>query len=262
MPDAEYRALPGLSGTGIVKLLNSPAIYRDSVDEPSEPGEAQRRGTVIHAAVLGSDMPTEFTDRWATLSGEASKKWARDCDERGVLPALSVWPVEAMVAALAASAEASEVLAEGHSELTVTWEREGVPMKGRIDRLTNRVVDLKTISTRGDDMLTACNKAIGSYGTHAQLMHYSSGVDAVTGAVAALAPVLVYVESEFPHRVAVIELSETDMAQGYEMCLEAYRRYADCTEADNWPAMSPEGVTTSHIPAWAARSWDRALGKI
>ena len=58
MPEAEYRALPGLSGTGVVKLLKSPALYRESVDNPTPPTPAMALGTAFHALVLEGIEPT------------------------------------------------------------------------------------------------------------------------------------------------------------------------------------------------------------
>jgi len=74
-----------------------------------------------------------------------------------------------------------------------------------------------------------------------------------------LPPVVIYVEKETPHRVAVIELSPADVMQGLEGCFEAYRRYADCTEAGAWPDGSPEGIQKSRIPQWSWRAWDKAI---
>lgn len=265
MTEAEYRALPGLSGTQLKTLLESPAKYKRSLTEPWKTSESQAFGTVVHALVLGSDMGIEWWGQWATLTGTAAQAWADDCAARQVIPALEAWRerVDGCVAALRGHADAAAILwGEGATELAVTSEHEGVVLKGRIDKVwSGRVVDLKTISVRtGDGFEDACHKAIGSYGYHIQLTHYrhvmATAQDASHGD---LAPLIVFVESDFPHRVAVIELSGEDCTQGFALCLEAYRRYMDCTEADVWPDGSPEGIKTSRIPTWAARQWDRVL---
>src|SRR5690606_13762885 len=121
---------------------------------------------------------------------------------------------------------------------TLEWDEDGVPCKGRVDWLVDGalVVDLKT--TRD---IEGFAKSIGTYGYHGQVMHYRRGV--TQGAPADLPrPILIAVENEAPYRVGVWRLSERDAAQGEAMCLEAYRRYADCAEAGVWPSGLSEDI--------------------
>jgi hypothetical protein len=167
----------------------------------------------------------------------------------------------AVAGAVRANGDAAYLLnLPGESEVTVLWDEDGVPCKGRVDRLAetvnggNAVIDLKTTRSLAD-----FQKAIGTYGIHGQVMHYRRGVMKATGDTDALLPFLIVVETEAPYLVQVFQLSQVDANQGGAMCAEAYRRYADCTAADVWPSGVPEGVTATDIPAWSARAWDQLL---
>jgi hypothetical protein len=175
MPDAEYRALPGLSGTGVVKLLRSPALYRHSVDNPTPATDAMRLGTLFHALALGTYTPeddpfafeapvlddvvvapfenfrTAEAREWRdaqqakgikAVSRDVHATMVKEATERyeAALAKQAEWHAKAaaMVTALYANPDAAAILnAPGNAEVTITWTHDGHAMKGRIDWVTD-----------------------------------------------------------------------------------------------------------------------------
>lgn len=271
IPEREYRAWAGVSGTQVKTLLTSPAM----IGVPVNVTDAMRLGTAFHAALLedwhGIAVIGEATKNAGRSNAETveCRAWTlTDAQHQRDLAILDgLLPIHlgeqetilAMLDAVRSDADAGPIFKmDGKAEVTIEWEVEGVPCKGRIDWLAGRVFDVKSIGGVNGDFEDACQRAIGDWGTHGQQMHYTSGAQAC-GLPVDGNPVLVYVERDFPYRVAVIELSDRDAQQGLEMCREAYRRWADCTAAGVWPTGSPEGVRKSRIPPWSARMWDRRI---
>lgn len=253
--EAEYRAIPALSGTGVADLLRSPALYRWKIDNPSESTPSQTVGTLAHALILGQEHPfilSEFPD----FRTKAAQEWKAEqiAAGREVVTA-DTWDTAHRIAeAVRAHPAAAELLAmPGEAERVVEWTEGDTPCKGRLDWLAGAVVDIKT--TRS---IETFDKHIGEYGYHAQVMHYRRGAIA-NGLPAEPRPLFIVAENEAPYRVRVMQLSEIDAAQGEAMCLEAYRRWADCMAAGVWPSGLPEGVTQTNIPAWSARVWDARI---
>lgn len=256
LTEAEYRAIPALSGTGVADLLRSPALYRHKLDNPDPPTPAMALGTLAHAFVLGTE-PTAVVSPYPDFRTKEAREW-RDSQTLDVVTAETWERAEAMAVAVRSHPAARLLLdSPGIAEATLEWQEGDTPCKGRVDWLVDGafVVDFKT--TRD---IEAFGRSIGAYGYHAQVMHYRRGV-AASGEPADLPrPVFIVVENEPPHRVGVWRLSERDAAQGEAMCEEAYRRYADCVEAGAWPTGLPDEIVETDIPPWALRVWDERIG--
>lgn len=253
--ETEYRALRALSGTGIAELLRSPAVYRWRLDHPEPPSPAMRLGTLVHSLALGTE-PTAVVSPFSDFRTREAREW-RDAQTLDVVTRDEWDRAERIAEAVHAHPAARALLrSDGMPEVTVMWTEGDTPCKGRIDWLAGaQVVDLKT--TRDID---GFGRSIGTYGYHAQVMHYRRGVTAALGLIDPPLPILVAVETDPPHRVGVWRLSERDAAQGEAMCEEAYRRWADCTEAGVWPTGLPDDIAETDIPTWALRVWDDRIG--
>ena len=116
---------------------------------------------------------------------------------------------QAIANAVLANPDAAALLdLPGESELTVTWDENGVPCKGRLDRLAQSgngplVIDLKT--TRDLDEF---DRAIGTYAIHAQTRHYQRGVEAASD-TRGPRPLLIVVETSAPYRVQVFHTASS-----------------------------------------------------
>lgn len=250
--EREYRALPGLSGSGVARLLKNPRTFRD----PIEPSEAMRFGTAFHARVLGADEPFVITEQWATLTGAASKVWAEGVEAAGGIPVLAAWlpRLDAMEAAIQRNPTAITLLmGPGVNETPLVSEWRGVPVKGKPDRVLDFqegivVVDLKTTNDPTDA------KAIFERGYDLQTFFYERLAVERYGKPAAQAPYIVAVGSTHPHTCVVWQFDQYDRAVANEAIDNALVLYAECTRRDEWPDWAEHTVQRPTITPWQDRA--------
>lgn len=254
MSERDYRALPGLSGTGVAKLLDNPADYRYDLDHPEPPSASMSLGTLVHALVLGTDLPCVVTD-YADFRTKAAQAWKAEQEALGlaVIKADEMAHAEAMRDAVLAHPVARQLLeADGESEVSVTSEHRGAPLKGRVDRLAANglVIDLKTARDIGDASL---ERSLGDYGYACQFAHYASLVGSD------LRPVVIAVRNERRPAVAVRRIGEPTWDVARRAVVEAWNRYADCTESGVWPDLTGDAITDINMRPWALDALDRQI---
>ena len=83
---------------------------------------------------------------------------------------------------------------------------------------------------------------------HAQAAHYCSGHKAATGHTAL--HVIIAVESEPPHGVAVYALPNAALQSGELLRCKWLEQYADCLASGEWPGY-PDEVQELELPGWA-----------
>jgi len=251
LTESEYRARPGLSGTQVKTLLDSPARYRWERENPRPRKAATTLGTIFHALVLGQPLDVNVDDR--EFRSKADKEWRETQHAAGLTIVKSdvMRAAEQMTAAVTTHQAAFDLLREsGKSEAVVTGEHRGYPLKGRIDRLTSRVIDLKSAR---DASPRSVSGAMDEYGYALQLAHYSAlaGVDA--------APVLIVCENVAPYLVAVYELDSLTWELAKRATALAWDVYADCEDRDEWPSGLPEGITELGLRPWAYDQLDERV---
>lgn len=252
--ERDYRAMTGLSGSSIHRLLTNPRTFSDPVDVT----EAMRLGTAVHARVLGTDMEVRESDKWATLSGAAAKAWAIECDLDGAMPLLGAWAerIDAMEAAIQRNPEAVRLLSgEGVNEQALSSQWRGVPVKGRPDRINTYAeglvaVDLKT----GRD--PEADKSIYGWGYDRQAFFYERLACEVLGLEPAMPPQIIYVGSTAPHTCVVWSLQEWEREAAYADIDAAIDLYAACMARDEWPDWAELAPRHPSIPVWTARERD------
>lgn len=97
--------------------------------------------------------------------------------------------------------------AKGWSEVSVVWDFRGLPMKARIDRMseeTRVIIDLKKAQV-GAVHRQAMEKSIQQYGWHRQAALYLDGVGYETGTQYEF--VWIFIEDKPPHDVGVLRAS-------------------------------------------------------
>jgi len=255
-----YHAMPGLSGSGVKKLLDCPADFK----RPVNVTEAMRIGTAFHARVLGSTMEVEVSGKWATGSGAAAKTWALDCDERGVIPVIEAWipKLDAMEAALKANTRAARLMygLPGTNEASLFSEWDGVTVRGRADRIVDwpdggiAVADLKTTA---DPARADYEKAIFERGYDAQVVMYERLACEAMGRRASQTPFIVAVGTAEPHRVVVYQLSDTDAEYASAMVDRAVALYEACTARNEWPDWDADALVVPRAPVWVERQRER-----
>lgn len=246
MPEAEYRALPGLSGTGVAKLLTSPADYAYDLANPEPPNASMSLGTLVHAMVLGQPtraMVSEYPD----FRTKAARDWRAEVEAEGLsVVTADTWErAELMRDAVMGNPIAARLLtAPGHSEVTVTGEHRGAALKGRIDRAleVGPIVDLKTAREVAPDFMA---RFIGTYGVATQLAHYAL----LTG-TEIQRPYVIAVRNSRRPAVAVYQIGELTWQVAVDATRRAWDTYADCIETGVWPDPYAEQIGDLELRAW------------
>lgn len=258
LPEAEYRAMPGLSGTEVAKILDNPADLKWRRDHPTPSTAAQSLGTLVHALVLTPDVPLNIGVNPFSYNKERKEWTARkaELEAEGLtpIPGDVLGAAVTMRNAVMAHPEARRLLeAPGHSEVTVTGEHNGAPLKGRIDRLPNvgPVIDLKSgkdVSVRGMEY------AASDYGYFTQLRHYArlAGREEV-------APYIIAVRNQDRPAVRVYQIDAETWDLAGHAVTEAWNRYAECVTTGEWPDTAAEGIALIGLTPWARTALERQI---
>lgn len=244
--EAEYRALPALSGTQVATILKSPALFRYGLDHPRASTGAMGFGTIVHALVLGQPLPCIISE-YDDYRTSAAKEWKAAQEAAGliVIKLDEMESAQQAAAAVKAHGVAHAILtAPGRSEVSVTGEHRGLALKGRIDRLPDvgPIVDLKTAR---DVTPHGIATSMAEYGYATQLAHYAALTDRLEP------PVIVAVENTAPYRVAVYQIDALTWDLAQRATALAWDVFADCVESDTWPSGLPDDVTEIGLKPWA-----------
>lgn len=278
MPEAEYRAAPGISQSSLKPIARSPAHFRAGVDDEDgrEDTRALLLGRIVSTLVLEPDRQpwwaikpdtiklneTEGKD-WAKefLAWDESKdgKFPRSAKEAFEKKCVQLVPFDdfetacrmATVLADSKKPEVRNMLDGAKREVSVFADAEtafgNVLCKCRPDIVCggNVLSDLKTcLDARPDAFL----KSVRKYGYHIQAASYCKHWNAVCG-VGDEKEVFLFlaVEKSAPYAHTVHRLSGAFMEQGrqeYEDMLEVFAR---CQASHDWPDY-PEGISELELP--------------
>lgn len=244
--ERDYRAMPGLSGTQVATLLESPAKFRWELDHPRQSTKAMTFGTIVHALVLGQPLPVVVSE-YADFKTKAAQEWKAEQEASGLIVVKQVDLDAAFDAAAAVDRHpvASALLkAPGKSEVAVKSEYRGYVMRGRLDRLPDvgPVLDFKTdkdITPHGIQL------SMAEYGYATQLGHYAK----ITGRPDA--PIIVAVENVAPYRVAVYQIDALTWDLAQRAVDLAWDLFADCMDTNTWPSGLPDDITEIGLKPWA-----------
>ena len=238
-----------LSASGAKVLLKSPARYHYERTHPRASSDSMDLGSVAHELILRTGTTVHVVDAY-DWRGKADQQTRKALRAKGVVvvnrPELRAAARRA--AAVRAHPLASRIFTDGRPEVSLYWTDEGtgVTCRGRIDYLRERhIVDLKTAR---DASPRGFAKAAADYGYRESMAHYQRGVAALTGEW--LPVVIVVVESDEPHLVAVYTLSADDLAWGADRMDTALKTFAECESTGIWPGYS-EDVEVLTFPQWA-----------
>jgi hypothetical protein len=248
---SEYKDLPGLNWSSLKHMARSPLHYRHRTLHPEPRTSALDVGVASHLAVF---EPEKLGARFASYAGKRdarTKAYQTWVDENPGVTALR--PAEyqtavAIGAAVRAHPVAAYMLKDGEPEARLEWTVDGIKAKGRVDFLrSDRIVDLKTTTSIAErEVGNACAR----YLYHVQLAWYHDGAVA-SGRIPAdaLPPVIISVEKDAPHDVAVDALDANDLWLGREAYRMLLERLRVCAETGYWPGAAPE-LRTLRLPAW------------
>lgn len=244
IPEPTYHALPGLSSTGIKKMLDAPAVFRQYQEQGEAPREAFDAGSAAHAKILGVGSGViAYPDEHLTKSGNVSTKkdtvtWAEEQRAAGLVPVSpgQIAAVNAMAEAVLAHPDAGPLLEHGMAEVSLIWDdpETGARCRGRIDyvRTDTLLVDLKTAESPRP---ATWNYKAEDHGYFEQAVHYGNGWELLTGVRARFLTVVV--DKKPPHMVFVAEYDEQTCDKAAENVQRAIDAYAKGIATDEWPGI-------------------------
>lgn len=270
VPEAAYHADPveggSLSSSGARKLIEpyTPADFHYELTHPQAPSDAMQFGTAVHRLVLEDGRDVVRAEDWKTWRSDAAaalraKELAAG---RVALLADDHDRAKACRDAIRSHRLAGRLLDPhaGRSEVTVVWRDQatGVMCRCRFDYLSHGAdgrgvlvaVDIKTSGRSLTDDGIA--KTVNDYHYDHSWAHYTDGALHAAAELGAPAVELlfVFVHSEPPHHVRVVDLDERFRRLGRARHRLALSVFAECVESGEWPG-HPDGVTRISPPNYA-----------
>jgi hypothetical protein len=268
LTDAVYHGDPvaggSLSSTGLKKLLDSPAEFRQWADHGEDHKEEFDVGHGAHTLVLGTGPKLcriEF-DSYATKAAREARDAAYS---RGETPLKreDFDRVHAMAEALRADPDAGPLLTgdPAFAETAAIW---GDPETGQMCRakwdwaIRTRdgrliIVDYKTTAGRVD--VDTLRKVIWDLRYNVSAAHYRRGAMTLGLGDDSTSFVLVFQSKRAPYLVTVGYVSARALLWGEVQARVAIDRYLSCTESGVWPKPAP-GIVEFDIPDWADRQME------
>lgn len=258
LDEEEYHSHPALSASGMKVLLRSPKQFQRARAVRVHRTEFDV-GHAVHALVLGVglpvvEIPDDLLGANGAVSTKAAKDFVADVRSRGEVPlkAEVISEVRRAADAVLSNAKAKSLLERpGHTEVSLFAEDPwtGVALRGRLDRLADVPIDLKTTLDVRTEKVT---RAVMDYGYDLQASVYRTLVQLVTGEDPG--PMhLIFVEKEPPYEVRVVALSHPDWHEtGLRKMRTAIDLFAWCQEQNAWPGDDEDGgpIQELEVPSW------------
>lgn len=255
MDEEEYHAHPALSASGMKVLLRSPKHFRmdRSLNKPRAEFDV---GHAVHARVLGVgapivEIPPSYLASNGAVSTTKAKTFVKEAREAGQIPLKPSTYMEVTKASDAVlTNEKAKVLLEpaGFTEVSLFAQDPvtGVQLRGRVDRLADELIDLKTTT---DVSLRKITNAVVDLGYDVSAAVYRYLVELVTGERPG--PMhLIFVEKEPPYEVRVVRLADPAWQDGGEAKMRAaIDLFAWCSERGVWPGDDEDGGPIQDLPA-------------
>ena len=258
LDDPVYRAIEGLSSTEAKELLKSPAHYQWYKSNPPVYKPEYDTGSAVHWFVLGAGsepvvIPEDVLSKTGTIGTAAAKQFIQDSRDNGQIPMkqADLDYAKRIADAVTSDANARALFSNGQPEVSMfgTDPETGVRMKGRLDWLSTRIVDLKT--TAGSASEHDFAKDAFNRGYHVQYGWYTHLYELITGDT--LPWLFVVVEKNGPFNIGIHRFGEDEILIGRHEARKALRRYARAIETGHWPGYTtrsggPIGVLLA--PTW------------
>ena len=242
MPASDYFADNALGSTSI-KTLSDPELSLSDVYYQLHNNVHKAEydvGTLGHALILENSIEDVITlvpyDSYRT---KAAREARDEAYKNGLIPVneseatTMLDPLYAIRDEVLGHPIAGPLLTGGHAEVSLFWEQNGVPCKGRLDYWKpdqGVAVDLKLLRSAAPNDV---RKQISDLGYYLQRVHYMNGVQQLTG----FRPdwYWVTVAKEPPYSVNVHQMDEQTDEAAQMRIRYALQRYRQATEAGKWP---------------------------
>ena len=242
MPSDEYHAHEALGSTSITALSDpelslSDVYYRLHNREQKPEYDV---GTLGHALILEGSVEDVITlvpyDSYRT---KAAREARDEAYKAGLIPVneteatTMLDPLYAMRDEVMNHPIAGELLTGGRAEVSLFWEQDGIPCKGRLDYWKpdqGVVVDLKLLRSAAPNDV---RKQISDLGYYIQHTHYLNGLQQLTG----FRPdwYFVTVAKDAPYSVSVHRMHPSTEDPAQMRIQYALERYKQATADNQWP---------------------------
>jgi len=269
----QYHANPAISHSKLECYRRRPALYfkkyvARTLPPPEETG-AFRLGSAVHCAILEEK---EFASRYIlrpdcdrrTKEGKIQfAEFSAQHADKTLLDANEMAQVVAMREAVAAHPIASQLLYDGHAEMT--WRKAQPNALGALQCRTDwfsslgcevsefqpYALDIKTVESLDSDAFRNFERAAFSFGYHRQAGFYLPLINEIYQ-LPVSRMYYVAVEKCEPYGVAVYKLSDDAIARGQDENIADLVRLKKSLEDNHWPNIEPT-IHELKLPAWYAK---------
>lgn len=264
MSNEDYHAAEGISRSGLVRVLRSPAHYKT----PVVPTDVMVFGQNLHTFVLEPDRGNFVTYPANCIKGSGAGQQGRRADfeikaqnqGQTILKPGDMDKMEHMRKAVRSHPVASELLKDGEPEISGFWQdpiHPEITCRIRMDWINKGkmvIVDLK--KTRDARLHSFRNDAY-RMGYDMECGFYLYGATHITG-VEHHDFYFIACEDEPPWGVMVYKASGEMITEGLKRCAQALGIYRECLEKNSWPCYS-EDVQELGLPGWVNRQKDTEI---
>lgn len=249
---SDYLAIDAVNWSTLREMRKSPLHYHHRVLNERPDTATLRAGRAAHTAVF---EPDRFLHEYVMFKGKVRRgeKWELFKEQHATESIIK--PIEysralAIRDAVRAHPLARPYLAAGHAERPIQWRDDGTGLqcKARLDFLSDgkpAIVDLKTTASVSYGRFASTAYKMGY---HCQMGLYQWGVRVALDIN--LPVVIIAVESEPPHDVAVFEYGEPELEAGLNEARSLLIKLSYHREKNEWPGQYDQEQVLE-FPAWA-----------
>jgi hypothetical protein len=255
-PDADYRRELGENQSYLKNILVSPAHYKAAKVRRFPVTTNMEVGSALHCKALEGD--DEFNQRFLlkpdgiAFNTKEGKDWKASNKGKTILAKQDYDNVLGMAEALSRFDwfNPDQPDYRKYNELSIYWEADGIPCKGRLDRLVEMddhllVLDLKT--TDSVDFSTFLKKVVGGMNYVFQAAWYAEAASLAFNKPAKF--VFIGIERAEPWATGVFEVSDDMMTEGIAQINKARKILKECLRTKEWPRPKVS-YNVLELPTW------------
>lgn len=254
IPYDEYAKIKAVNWSALKHMQKSPKHYKHALDNPRKDTTRLALGRAAHTAVL---EPDRFMIEYACFKGDVRRgsKWEAFKEQHQGETILKLAEYEQCLRirdAVRKHPVAAKYLAAGMHEATLTWDDKatGIACKGRVDWISDSVPAIVDLKTTGDIAAARFGATAARMGYHTQSAFYRDGYMTAMGSLGELVPaVVIAVEVDAPHDVAVYRVDEDCLYAGSEEYGELLLKVRRCQQSGEWPGQYPDEQDLK-LPQW------------
>lgn len=266
---AEYLQIDAVNWSTLKELRRSPLHYHYRLHNAREDKPILRGGRAAHTAVF---EPDRFMLEYAVFDHENKggkvvrngKAW--DTFKAANAHRSIITPAEYARALTYRDAVRSHPLAKpylerGRAEFAIRWrdDETGLNLKARLDFLSDSKPALVDLKGSGSIAYSAFSSMAYKLAYHCQLGFYRWGLKCALGLD--LPVIVIAVEAEAPHDVAVFEYGEPELDAGLNEARSLLVKLAYHREKNVWPGQYAEEQVLE-FPSWATERDDENLTEL